>query len=199
MKIVGVAGESGTGKSTVAAHLRMRGGAHIETDMIGHEVLEKDEEARRLIRERIGEDVFNGEGHVDRRRLGARVFSDDAVRAALNAIVHPAIRRECGQRVEVLKKAGVPFVVIDGALLLDSQMPFGWDLMIALECDEAEQLVRLMAMGGRTEGEVRDRLASQRGIRDSIGKADVVVDTCRPKDEVLAEIDALIDDLLSTP
>jgi dephospho-CoA kinase len=181
MKIVGVAGQSGTGKSTIAAHLTMRGGAHIDTDLIGHEVLEKDEEARRLIRKRIGEDVFDAKGHVDRRRLGTRVFGDETLREALNEIVHPAIRRVCGQQVEVLGEAGVPFVVVDGALLLGSKMPFEWDLMIALECNEEEQFSRLMAMGGRTEREVRDRLASQRGIEDRLGEADVVVDTCRPK------------------
>jgi dephospho-CoA kinase len=196
MKIVGLAGESGTGKSTIAAHLTMRGGAHIDADIVGHEVLETDEAARGRVRDRIGSDVFDTEGHVDRRRLGALVFNDEALLAALEEIIHPAIRRECGRRIEKLKSAGVPFVVIDGALLLDSKMPFGWDLMIALDCDEEEQVTRLMAKGGRTEQEVRDRLASQRAIRDSFDKADVVVDTCGPKDEVLAEIDGLIDDLL---
>ena len=199
MKIVGLAGESGTGKSTIAAHLTMRGGAHVESDLIGHDVLEKDEDARRLIRERIGADVFDADGHVDRRRLGKKVFTDEALRAAFDGIVHPAIRRECGRQVDVLRGAGVPFVVIDGALLLGSVMPFEWDLMIALYCEEEEQVARLMAKGGRTEGEVRDRLASQRAIRESFDKADVVVDTCRLKEEVLAEIDALIDDLLVTP
>lgn len=199
MKIVGLAGESGTGKSTIAAHLTMRGGAHVDTDLIGHDVLEKNEEARRLIRERIGADVFDGDGHVDRHRLGNKVFTDDALRVAFNEIVHPAIRRECGRRVDVLSGVGVPFVVIDGALLLGSVMPFEWDLMIALDCEEDEKVARLMAKGGRTEREVRDRLASQRAIRDWFDKADVVVDTFRPKEEVLAEIDALIDDLLATP
>jgi dephospho-CoA kinase len=119
------------------------------------------------------------------------------MRSALNDIVHPAIRRECGVRVEELREKGVPFVVIDGALLLDSRMPFAWDLLIALDCDEEEQVARLMAKGGRTEREVRARLASQGGIRKSFGKADVVVDTKRRKEVVLAEIDALIDELLA--
>ena len=199
MKIIGLAGESGTGKSMIAAHLATRGGAHVETDLIGHDVLERDEEARRLIRERIGSDVFNGDGHVSRRRLGKKVFTDEALRETFNGIVHPVIRRECGRRVDALRGKGIPFVVIDGALLLSSAMPFEWDLMIALYCDEEEQVARLMAKGGRTEQEVRDRLASQRAIRESFDRADVLVDTCRPKAEVLAEIDALIDDLLSSP
>lgn len=197
-KIVGLAGESGTGKSTIAAHLMMRGGAHIDADIVGHEVLDRMESVRSEIQERISADVFDADGRVDRRRLGAIVFNDEALLETLSGIVHPRIRVVCGDRVEELKTQGAPFVVIDGALLLESKMPFAWDLMIALKCDEKEQLNRLMAMGGRTEGEVRQRLRSQRRIRDSFERADVVIDTCRPKGEVLAEIDGLIDDLLET-
>jgi dephospho-CoA kinase len=197
-KVVGLAGESGTGKSTIAAHLMMRGGAHIDADIVGHEVLERTESVRDEVRERIGADVFDEDGRIDRRRLGAIVFNDEALLETLGGIVHPRIRVVCGERVEQLKSQGAPFVVIDGALLLDAQMPFTWDLMIALRCEEAEQLKRLMAMGGRTEEEVRQRLHSQRRIRDSFDRADIVIDTCRPKVEVLAEIDGLIDDLLAT-
>ena len=199
MKIVGIAGKSGTGKSTIAAHLAMRGGAHIDADQVGHEVLESDENAREDIRQRIGEDVFDAEGHIDRRRLGARVFNDADLLVALNEIVHPAIRRECACTIERLEAAGVPFAVVDAALLLDSEMPLTWDLLIALVCDEEELFTRLMGKGGRTEAEVRQRLESQRGMGESIDRADVVLDTCRPRDEVLADADALIDELLSNP
>jgi dephospho-CoA kinase len=198
MKIVGLAGESGTGKSTIAAHLMMRGGGHIDTDLVGHEILQHDESVRGQVRKRISADVFESDGRIDRRRLGAIVFNDGGLLETLGEIVHPAIRKVCGERVEEVKAAGVPFVTIDGALLLDSKMPFEWDLMIALSCDERELFDRLMAMGGRTVQEVRLRLRSQRGIRESFDRADVVVDTCRPKNEVLAEIDRLIDDLLDT-
>ena len=198
MKIVGIAGKSGTGKSTIAAHLTMRGGAHIDADLVGHEVLESDEDARANIRRRIGEDVFDAEGHIDRRRLGARVFNDAALLVTLNEIVHPAIRRECARKIEQLEAAGVPFAVVDAALLLESEMPFKWDLLIVLVCEEEEQFSRLMAKGGRTEAEVRQRLESQRGIGESIDRADVVLDTCRPRDEVLADANALVDELLST-
>jgi dephospho-CoA kinase len=199
MKIIGIAGKSGTGKSTIAAHLTMRGGAHIDADQVGHEVLESDEDAREDIRQRIGEDVFDAEGHIDRRRLGARVFNDADLLVALNEIVHPAIRRECERTIERLEAAGVPFAVVDAALLLDSEMPFTWDLLIALVCDEEELFMRLMGKGGRTEAEVRQRLESQRGMGESVDRADVVLDTCRPRDEVLADADALIDELLSNP
>jgi len=197
MKIIGLAGASGTGKSTIAMHLTEQGGAHVDADIVGHDVLEGDGEARRQVRERIAADVFDAQGHINRRRLGAIVFNDSRLLGVLNEIIHPAIRRECAGKIEELKSVGVPFAVIDGALLLDSKMPFAWDLMIALDCDEEELFSRLMAKGGRTEHEVRQRLESQRCIRESFVKADVVIDTCRPKTEVLAELDGLIDDLLA--
>ena len=198
MKTVGLAGESGTGKSTIAAHLTMRGGGHIDADIVGHEILMHDVSVRSEIRQIFGDTVFGSDGRIDRRRLGAIVFRGESKRQALNEVIHPAIARVCVERAGELRAAGVPFVVVDAALLLEVDMEFEWDLLVALECNEEEQLRRLMAMGGRTEREVRDRLLSQRGIRNWFHNAHVVVDTCRPKNEVLAEIDRLVDHLLET-
>lgn len=196
MIIVGLAGESGTGKTTIAAHLANRGGGHVNTDIIGHEVLVGNETAREEIASRISAEVFDQDGRIDRRKLGAIVFNDPEALKTLGEIVHPRIRKICGRLVNEMTRAGLPFVVIDGALLLGAEMPFRWDAMIALRCDEQTQFERLMAKGGRTEEEVRRRLASQRHIRDFIGLADHVVDACRPLDEVLAEIDGIVDELL---
>lgn len=198
MKIIGLAGESGTGKSTIAAYLATRGGAHIDADTVGHEILEADEDVRRAIRERVSADVFNRDGSLDRRRLGELVFNDAAMLQALNDILHPAIRKECGARVKVLEARGVPFVVIDAALLLTSHMPFEFDLLIALDCGREEQLNRLTAKGVRTRDEVSARLRNQRHIRDFFDKADVVVNTEKPKKEVFAEIDSYVDRLLGS-
>ena len=124
MKIIGLAGESGTGKSTIAAYLTTRGGAHVDADIAGHDILNLDAEVRDKIREFISADVFDPDGRLDRRRLGALVFNDTAMLQALNDILHPAIRKECHRRVKELEASGCPFVVIDAALLLTSRMPF---------------------------------------------------------------------------
>lgn len=198
MKIVGLAGESGTGKSTIAAHLTMRGGVHVDADIVGHDILVHDPAVREHIRRRISAEVFDPDGTLDRRRLGGVVFEDPAKLEALNEILHPAIRKVCGDRIRELKARGVPFVVIDAALLLTSQMPFEFDLMIALDCGREEQINRLMAKGGRTREEVEARLRNQRHIKDSFEDADAVVDTQRPKDKVFAEIDTYVDRLLES-
>ena len=197
MIIAGLAGESGSGKTTIAAHLTTRGGGHIDLDIIGHEVLTGNEGAREEIASRISAEVFDADGRIDRRRLGAIVFNDEKALKVLEEIVHPRIQKICGRLLKDMKRAGLPFVVVDGALLLDAEVPFSWDVMIALRCDEETQFERLMAKGGRTEAEVRQRLRSQRKIRDSLHKAHVIIDACRPLQEVLAEIDDIIDRLLA--
>lgn len=196
MIVIGLAGESGTGKTTIAAHLTTRGGGHINTDIIGHEVLEGNDAVQKEIASKISTEVFDANGRINRRSLGAIVFNDPKALEILGTIVHPRIRKICGRLVKDMTRAGLPFVVIDGALLLGAEMPFPWDAMIALRCDEQTQFDRLMAKGGRTEEEVRQRLASQRHIRDSFDKADYVVDACRPLADVLAEMDRIVDDLL---
>jgi dephospho-CoA kinase len=197
MIIVGVAGESGTGKTTISAHLTTRGGGHIDLDIIGHEVLTGNEGAREEITSRISAEVFDVDGRIDRRRLGAIVFNDEKALRVLEKIVHPRIQKICNRLLKEMERAGLPFVVVDGALLLDADVFFSWDVMIALRCDEQTQFERLMAKGGRTEAEVRQRLNSQRRIQDSLHKADVIIDACRPLQEVMAEIDGIIDRLLA--
>jgi dephospho-CoA kinase len=198
MKIVGLAGQSGTGKSTIAAHLVSRGGAHIDADLIAHELLDHDAWVGSEIRRRFGETVFGADGRIDRRRLGGAVFGDARELRALNAIVHPAVKRVCVERIQSLRRSRnpVPFVIIDAALLLEVEMPFEFDLMIALRCRPEEQFRRLTAKSGRSEEEIRARLESQKRLGDSFDTADVIIDTDRPLGDVLAEVDAHVDRLM---
>ena len=194
MMIIGIAGGSGTGKSTIAAHVARRlGGVHIDADRVGHALLEDDDAVAGAVRRRFGEEVVDGRGRIDRRRLGAVVFSDEAARRDLNAIIHPAIGRVCAERVEAARRAGAGAAVVDAALLLEVAMPFEFDLVIALRCDTDTRFERIMEKGGRSAGEVRRRLDSQKSLEKSFYKADVVVDTDRELQATLAEIDRIVD------
>lgn len=200
MVVIGVAGGSGTGKSTVAAHLARRlGGVHIDADRVAHGLLDGDDDVIDAVRTRFGEEVFDAQGRIDRRSLGARVFSDERARHDLNDIMHPAIRRVCGRLVERARSSGEGAAVVDAALLLDSDMPFRFDLMIALRCSVEARFERIMAKGGRTEAEVRLRLASQGDVEKSFYKADVVIDTDGEVKHVLAEVDRAVDAALKGP
>lgn len=196
MKIIGLAGESGTGKTMIGEHLAGRGGEHIDADLVGHELLADSSDVIDAVRRLFGDEVFDHDGVIDRRRIGEKIFGDDRIRKSFNNIIHPAIRRRCGELVADARARGVHFVVVDAALLLDSQMPFEFDLLVALRGTRSVQTQRLLERGGRTEEEIRARLETQSAIEKSFYKADAVIDTDRSRDAVLDEVDGLVDELL---
>lgn len=195
MKVIGLVGESGTGKTTIAAHLEKRGAGRIDADMLAHEALRDDPDVGRMIRERFGDDVFAG-GRVNRKKLGAVVFNDPDALGALNKIVHPAVIEGFRRQLEVFRKAGLELAVVDAALLLEVEVPFDLDLVIALRATRDEQMRRLVAMGGVTPAEVTVRLDNQAHLEKSFYRADVVLDTNKSLSQVLSEIDDLVRKLL---
>jgi dephospho-CoA kinase len=147
----------------------------------------------RSVRDEFGAQVFDAQGHIDRRALGRVVFADASALLRLNAVVHPAVVARCAQEVRRARARGVPLVVVDAALLLEVAMPFRFDLTVALTCERAERVRRLLAKGGRDEDEIRDRLDRQAHMEKHFAKADAVVDTGRDLAAVLADVDALVD------
>jgi len=197
LKIIGIAGESGSGKSTVARHLEKRGGVHIDADLVGHELLEHDETVRTKIRRYFGPEVFTSTGEIDRKALGEMVFKDAMLLRILNGILHPPIIEACGRKVGEMREAGVEFAVIDAALLLEVDHPLPVDFTIALRCRKEEQVRRLVAKGGATEEEIRMRLERQAGLQDSFSWADIVLDTDGDLADVLAQVDRIVDEVLA--
>jgi dephospho-CoA kinase len=192
--VMGIAGASGSGKSTIAAHLADRfGGVHVDGDRIAHEVLSDDASTIARIRDAFGADVFDANGRIDRRRLGRVAFGDPAALKALSAIVHPAVVARCAEAVVRARVDGVPLVVVDAALILEVPLPFGFDLTIALTCDRDERMRRLLSKGGWSEVDVSARLDRQDGMEKHFYKADAVVDTGRDLAAVLADIDARVE------
>lgn len=197
MKIIGLAGGSGTGKTTVADHLERRGAGRIDADKIVHEVLRTDEKVRRAIGARFGSGVF-ANGEVNRRALADIVFADPLALADLQGIVHPPVIAAFAEAVERFRASVVRLVVIDAALLLEVPLPFEVDLMIALRCARDERLRRLRA-AGVPEKVIHARLASQANLETPFDRADIVLDTEKPKEELFVEIDRIIEVLLGEP
>lgn len=195
MKVIGLAGGSGTGKTTIAAHLEKRGGRRIDADSVAHDLLANDRTVVDAIERRFGREVFTG-GRIDRKKLGAVVFKDRRALLDLNAIVHPAVMEECRRRIAEMERSGAPFAVVDAALLLEAAAPFEIDLVIALRAERGERERRLLAKGDATREEIAARLDGQAGLERSFGRADVVVDTTGPLSEVFAAIDRAVDGLL---
>jgi len=118
--VIGLLGGIGSGKSTVAAELVRLGCGLVDADAIGHELLEEPQ-VKEQIRRLWGPEAFDEAGRVDRAALAEIVFRSPDDLAALNAVMHPRMRRRMAERIEsLLAKPEVPAVVVDAALLLET-------------------------------------------------------------------------------
>ncbi len=174
MRIVGLTGGIASGKSTVARMLAERGVPVIDADAIAREVVEPGMPALAAIAARWPEVVRDGV--LDRQALGAVVFRDPAERAALEAIVHPAIRAEVEKRLEALRACGEPIAVYEAALLVEAGLDEEMDALVVVALPEEEQLRRVVARDGISEEAARARLASQAPLAEKLRRADFVID-----------------------
>src|SRR6202048_1894305 len=120
MRIIGLTGGIGSGKSTVSAMLRELGATVVDADEGARAVVQPGQPALDEIRERFGEEVFDADGSLDRERLADLVFSNERAREDLNAITHPRVRAWMAERMQAAAEAGAPAVVLDIPLLFES-------------------------------------------------------------------------------
>ena len=160
MKVaVGLTGGIGAGKSTVADHLAALGAAIIDTDAIAHALTAPAGEAMAAIREAFGAGVVAHDGSLDRSAMRRAAFSDPAVRARLEAILHPMIH----DRAEAaLERAGGAYAVLVVPLLFESRGYLGRVArVLVVDCPETLQVERAMARSGLAAGEVRAVMQAQ--------------------------------------
>jgi dephospho-CoA kinase len=161
VRLFGLTGNIGAGKSTVARLLVKHGIPVIDADLLAREVVQPGQPALSEIAARFGPNVLNPDGSLDRKALGARVFANADERAALNAIVHPRIAQASAQRLSALADAGHQAAVYEAALIVENGLDKGMDGLIVVDVPVELQLARLRARDGLTEPEARARLAAQ--------------------------------------
>jgi dephospho-CoA kinase len=189
MKIIGLTGGIGSGKSTVAGYLAGLGAAVIELDEVGHEVIRPGSGAfERVVRE-FGQDILNAGGEVDRNRLGNIVFRDTRALTRLNRIVHPAIDEIIDKRIEESRRKGVKAVVLEAAAMVEAGRVGQADEIWVTTAPEATVLGRLLKRSGYSEEESRARIRSQISSKERIRNADVVIDTDCSLDELNARVE----------
>ena len=187
MKVIGLTGNIGCGKSTVAGMLRRRGVATIDADEVAREVRETDAAVREAILGRFGT--------LDRRELGDAVFSDRRLLADLEAIVHPAVRRVVVERLNDLERVGVDIVAIEAIKLLESPLRERCDAVWVVRCDEAEAVERAARSRGVPEADVLERLANQSPQAEKVAAADTVIDGSVPLEQTDVQVAAALEEL----
>ena len=176
MLIIGLTGGIGTGKSEVSRLLESLGAALINADQIGHEAYTPHTETWNLVVDAFGEGILQESGEIDRRKLGAIVFSDPEEMAKLNGIMHPRMARMVSDRIESLREDGAEVAVVEAAVLFEA----GWEILVdeVWSTDSPVEAVveRLQAARGIGSEEAQKRIASQMDREERLGRSDVVVD-----------------------
>jgi dephospho-CoA kinase len=173
MLMVGLTGGIGAGKSTVAALLAKRGAVVIDADRIAREVVEPGTPTLAQLVERFGPEILQANGALDRPKLAAVAFVDDATRKELEAITHPAIGAEFLRRVADAPADAV--VIHDVPLLVESKRGFEYACVIVVEAPLELRLDRLEARGVDRD-DARRRIGLQATDEDRRKVATWVVD-----------------------
>ena len=187
MRLIGLTGGIGTGKSSVAGFLRELGVTVIDADEATRAVQAPGTEGLRLLADAFGEEILTPEGALDRPRLAAIAFADPKARQRLNEIVHPLVRRWMAERQREAAARGDPVVVLDVPLLFETRGIDGLDAVILVYAPEELQLKRLTELRGMDERAARERIAAQMPIDEKRRLASHVILNTGTLDELRAE------------
>lgn len=192
---VALTGGIATGKSYVRARLDQLGVPTIDADAVARDAVRPGSPALARIVEQFGRGVLHEDGRLHREALAAIVFADAAARRALEAIVHPEVRRVIGdwESALSLRPAGhrPPYCLADIPLLFETGRTAEYDAVVVTACAPEEQIRRVRARDGAGEAEARARLAAQWPIEEKVRLADYVIRTDGSFEETDAQVVAL--------
>jgi dephospho-CoA kinase len=175
MRVLGLTGGIGSGKSLVDAIFRELGADVIDADALAREVVEPGQPALAEIVASFGSDMLLPDGRLNRARLAEVIFGDAAARQRLNVITHPRIRRRMSEEVAARsRRSGV--LILDIPLLYENGRGADVEKVIVVWVDQPTQRQRLMERDGLTQEQARQRIDAQMPLEEKRRRADHVID-----------------------
>ncbi len=171
--VIGLTGQTGAGKTTVASKLAGKGYAVVDADKLAREAVQNPEVLAMLCNE-FGEDIIKN-GALDRRELARRAFATPEGTAALNEITHPEITRLAVELIHKAEKTGARAALIDAALLFDSCLTALCEKTVSVVADESIRLERIMKRDGISLEDAKLRINAQPSVEYYMEKADIVI------------------------
>jgi dephospho-CoA kinase len=176
MLLIGLTGNIGSGKSTVAQLLSERGATIIDADVLARRAVEQGTSAYAAIVERWGKSILAADGLIDRAALRRIVFSEPQELEQLNTIVHPEVERMRIALVEQARQRGDRLVVCDIPLLFERNLTAGYDRIVLVDAPRPVRLERLVRERGLRETEAMDMIVAQMPAELKRARADFVID-----------------------
>src|SRR3954465_8054560 len=191
MLVVGLTGNIGSGKSTVAQMLSERGATIIDADVLARRAVEAGTAAYDRIVSRWGSEIVAPDGQLDRAALRRIVFADHEQLEELNQIVHPEVERLRGRLGGQARKRGDRVVICDIPLLFERHMTDRVDQIILVDAHRAVRLERLVKDRGLRETEAMEMIAAQMPAELKRARADYVIDN----DGTLTQLERKVQDV----
>lgn len=191
--VIGITGGTGSGKSTVCSVMKQRGAKIIDADIVAREITEKGKPALSEIERAFGKDVLFPDGSLDRKKLGAVVFSDNEKLNILNGITHKYIIDEIEKTV---RSSTCGILVIDAALLFQTGLDRLCDKTVAVTAKEDVRQRRIARRDGLSAKTAKDRIASQDDDAYYRQRADYAIVNDKGLIELKSEAERILKELM---
>lgn len=195
MKVIGLTGGTGSGKSVVSKTLAAAGAVIVDADKIAHDIILKGEPAYHEIIAYYGTGILDTEGNIIRKKLGEIVFHDSEKLAFLNQCTHKYIVAEVNRQIAAAKAENAArAVILDAPLLLEAKLETVCDLVWVVYADPEVRAKRVMDRDGITYDLAKARIANQKSWEEYKQAADAVIDNSKD----LPFLEAQLEEMLKT-
>jgi dephospho-CoA kinase len=190
MRVLGLTGGIGSGKSTVATMFSDLGAEVIDADRLARDIVEPGQPALDEIAAAFGREILQPDGRLNRSKLAGIIFADPAARARLDAITHPPIQRLMAEAVAARRdRPGV--LVLDIPLLFENDRRGLVESVVVVWIHSATQLRRLVERDGLSEQQARQRIAAQIPLDEKRDRADHVIDNSGSLQSTRRQVEAI--------
>lgn len=193
MKVIGLTGGIGSGKSTVSAYLEKKGYSVIDADKMSHEITKKGSPCLEKLTEVFGSGILFQDGRLDRRKLGRMVFSDPLKKSALEELTTKAVAEDIKTEIGRFRERGNYAVIfIDAPLLFETGLDALTDAVWLVTAGDEERIKRIEERDGLSEDEIRARMDSQMSVSEKSERSDEIIDNSGRKEELYLHIERLL-------
>lgn len=194
MKIVGLTGGIGTGKSTVSAYLKEKAIPVIDADKIAHEITEKGSPVLDSIKKLLGDEVFNSDGTLNRQAVAGIIFNDEKMLTEYQKLTTDKVIEICAEKADEYRKSeSKGIAVLDAPLLFECGMEKYTDEVWLVDADIEVRLHRIYLRDGLSKEAIWDRIKNQMSAEEKAEKADFVIDNSKDLKWLYNQIDQLLE------
>ena len=193
MRVSGLTGGIGTGKSTASEYLRKQGFSIIDADRISREIVEPGTLLLKELEKNFGSGIIKDDGTLDRKALAAIVFSDKEKKSRLDGLMHGHILDEIERKISESQSGEGRGIIVDAPLLFETGLEKKCDQVWLITADEKLRILRVCERDGMDPEEVRARIQNQMADEEKKERAHRIVDNSGSKEALLAQLAELIE------